>query len=223
MPFRLPNALAQPDVDDDATELLRRYFGPGFGEPGYYRGAAWDGWDSAGSREADSDRFTADDLVATSFLSVEVDSRAAHALLRSQASQFHDLLVAVGPDRDLADEETPLGPDWPGEQLYGAVRDLPHVGRTTATKLLARKRPKLFPIYDSVIGAVTGTDKELWEPLRLALRDGGGALQKRLLRLHAAAGLAPAVSALRVFDVVCWMEGKDRVAAPRPEGELTES
>jgi hypothetical protein len=34
-------------------------------------------------------------------------------------------------------------------------------------------------------------------------------LHRRLLRLHAAAGLPADVSALRVFDVIAWLEGKD--------------
>jgi Family of unknown function (DUF6308) len=47
---------------------------------------------------------------------------------------------------------------------------LPGVGSTIASKLLARKRPRLRPIYDSVVATVTNTRAQLWEPLRVALR-----------------------------------------------------
>jgi hypothetical protein len=84
------------------------------------------------------------------------------------------------------------------------------VGRTKTSKLLARKRPALIPIWDSAIGGVIQTGDYFWEPLRQELRANDAALHRRLLRLRDQAGLARSVTALRVFDVVCWMEGKDR-------------
>ena len=205
MPLQLPQALADPG--DSAAALLRRYYGPAFDEGGSFTGAAWDSWDSTGTRSADVDRFTADDLVAVSLLSVDVPARAAHALLVSQVAAFSALLLQVGPDRDLVEEADELTPSWPGWQLESAIRALPGLGRTTTSKLLARKRPRLFPIWDSVIGKVTDTDGQpFWEPLRRALRD--QQLHQRLLALRTNAGVPSSVSALRVFDVVCWMEGK---------------
>ncbi len=90
------------------------------------------------------------------------------------------------------------------------LRQLPKIGPTRASKLLARKRPRLRPIWDSVVTSVTGTLDRQWEPLRVALRDNDKALHHRLIRIRGAAGLPAEVSALRVFDVVTWMEGKDR-------------
>ena len=92
--------------------------------------------------------------------------------------------------------------------LYEDLCALPNTGPTTASKLLARKRPRLRPIYDSVVAAVTGTRDRQWEPLREGLRADGGALHHRLLRLREAAELPPEVSALRVLDVVAWMDGR---------------
>lgn len=157
------------------------------------------------------DAFTSDDLVAVTLLSVDVPGRAAQALLVDQAAEFAALLREVGPDRDLANETTQLDPEWPGWRLETAVRALPGIGRTTGSKLLARKRPRLFPIWDSVISEVTATtDKPFWEPLRLELRKDDGWLHERLRKRRHEAGLPEAVTALRVFDVVCWMEGKSK-------------
>ncbi len=71
----------------------------------------------------------------------------------------------------------------------------PHkMGSTKASKLLARKRPRLRPIYDSVIAKATGSKDNLWEPLRLALRANDDALHHRLLRLRTDAGLPEQIS-----------------------------
>lgn len=217
MSYRLPGCLSRAD-DATAVRYLQTYYGVENGRP--YTGAHFDTWASN-----EPDHFTADDVVAVSFLSVFVPPLAARSLLETNAQRFHDLLVAVGPDRDLADEERPLAENDPASQLYRAVRDLPGVGRTIATKLLTRKRPRLLPIYDSVVARVTAVGDYHWEPVRLALRADAPAqprtLHEHLLALGATAGIGGAVSALRLFDVITWMEGKERRLEPAsPEERL---
>lgn len=201
--FVYPRAL-EADDDSAALHLLSRYY-----KPGAYSGARFDTWDSTGTRAEDANRFTADDILAVQFLSVSVPPNAVHALLSSRAEHFSLLLTSLGPDRDLVDEAQSLTDDWVGWDVMNGLRDLEGVGQTTASKLLARKRPRLRPIWDSVVTAVTGTWQEQWEPMRLALRENNGELHGRLIRLRRAAGLSPEVSALRVLDVITWMEGKD--------------
>jgi hypothetical protein len=208
MNFGLPACLAHGDLDQ-ALRYLQTYYG----RP--YTGGYFDTWAAARN---DSDRFTADDLVAVSFLSVVVPPMAARELLERRAAQFAELLEAVGPDRDLADQSEPVDDEQPASQLYAAVRGLPGVGRTIGTKLLARKRPRLVPIYDSVVARVCGIGDYHWEPLRQALRADG--LQERLRELHQRAGLGPEVSALRVLDVVSWMEGKAAGVRPTAPEEV---
>ena len=205
MTFQLPHAL-QADDDGEALTLLRRYY------HGSLRatGALFDTWDTTGTRGADIDRFTADDVVAITTLSVRIGPEAAHELLVAETDCFHELLQALGPDRDLVDEDHELDDEWPGWAMMEALKGLPGVGPTTASKLLARKRPRLRPIWDQVVAGVVGGEKLLWDPLRVALRENEGALHHRLLGLRATAELPGEVSALRVFDVICWQEGKDR-------------
>ncbi|MBW0090221.1 hypothetical protein I4I73_15640 [Pseudonocardia sp. KRD-184] len=209
MAFQLPESLQSSD-DDAALALLTRYYGRPFAGPGSAVGAAFDHWDSTGTRVQDVDRFTADDLVAVTFLSVDVSATAARALLRERADEFAALLADVGQDRDLVDEVDPLADDWAGWAVMSALRGLDRIGPTTASKLLARKRPRLRPIWDTVVTKVTGSTEQQWEPLRQALRADDAALHHRLLRLRAAAGLPDDIGALRIFDVICWREGKDR-------------
>lgn len=204
--LQLPRLLRSAD-DSRAIDVLTKYYSLGaYAGPKYYTGAYFDTWDSAGTRARDADRFTADDMVAVSLLSVSVPAAAAISLLDTEAGKFADLLIQLGPDRDLVTETSPWSDDWAGWQLWNELMSLPGVGATTASKLLARKRPRLRPIYDSVVASVTGSH-QIWEPLRARLTS-EPELHDRLLHLKAEAGLREEVSALRVFDVVTWMEGK---------------
>ncbi|NKR31479.1 hypothetical protein GS504_19930 [Rhodococcus hoagii] len=208
MTIRLPKALVADD-DGAAVEVLRRYFTEPLVKTGYLRsGARWDTWDSTGTRGRDADTFTADDLVAVTMLSVDVSPDGAQILLRERVDEFGELLVAVGPDRDLADEADELTPESPVCRLEAALWTVPSIGRTVASKLIARKRPRLFPIYDRVIGEVLDTKQAHLEPVRTALRADDGALQRRLVSLREQAGLDEAVPALRILTVLAWMQLK---------------
>jgi hypothetical protein len=209
MSLTLPNCLQDPRDDADAISLLRRYYAPD-GHGTAATGAWWDAFDPSGRRAEDTDRFTSDDLVSLALLSEGVPGPAAHALLVTDADRFSGLLAEVGPDRDLGEQAEKVDPAGAGSRLYDAVRKLDDIGPTRASKLLARKRPRLFPIRDGVVEKVLGLGTEFWEPLRTALRDDDCALDNRLARLHAQAGLPSEVSRLRVLDVLAWREGKDR-------------
>ncbi|OAK53991.1 DUF6308 family protein [Rhodococcoides kyotonense] len=206
MSVTLPPPLTA-DSDDVAVALLRQYYGSTYLDTGCYTGAYFDSW-APHNRDADSNRFTADDLVAITFLSVNVTASAARELLVTRASRFAELLDAVGPDRDLVDEADGLTPDAPILLLEDELRSVGDIGRTIATKLMARKRPRLVPIYDMVVGRVLNTVMVHRDPIREALRADGGALHTRLLRVRAAAALPGEISALRVLDVISWMHGK---------------
>lgn len=208
MTIRLPKALVADD-DGAAVEVLRRYFTEPLVKTGYLRsGARWDTWDSTGTRGRDADTFTADDLVAVTMLSADVSPDGAQILLRERVDEFGELLVAVGPDRDLADEADELTPESPVCRLEAALWTVPSIGRTVASKLIARKRPRLFPIYDRVIGEVLDTKQAHLEPVRTALRADDGALQRRLVSLREQAGLDEAIPALRILTVLAWMQLK---------------
>ncbi|MGW5153790.1 DUF6308 family protein [Rhodococcus koreensis] len=87
---------------------------------------------------------------------------------------------------------------------------MPGIGRTKATKLIARKRPGCIRSSDSVVSAVLGTERSHLNLVREVLRADDGALHRRLLLIREEAGLPEEVSARRVFDVIAWMDGKNR-------------
>ena len=100
MTFRLPQAL-QTEDDGAAVALLDRYYGT---KGRAYLGAEFDTWGKPGGVDPHPDRFTPDDVIALSFLSVPVGGLAARQLVRDQAEEFTALLTELGEDRDLADE-----------------------------------------------------------------------------------------------------------------------
>ena len=210
MTYRLPETLRTRN-DDRAIRYLQRYFGSG--GDGRYHGSYFDEW----GQPQDPDVFTADDLVAVSFLSVFVPPMAARQLLQAERAQFTQLLADIGPDRDLVTESQPIDAAHPMRRLNAALESLPGVGPTIASKLIARKRPMLVPIYDSVVARVTDAWKRQWEPLRLELQRDD--LHDRLLNLHDKADVDPHISALRAYDVITWMEGKEKNVEPAGEDE----
>ena len=164
-----PTPSLQGGTEDQAVAVLRAYYAPLSGPSTGFSGGQFDSFDPSGTRAASVDVFTAADLIAVSLLSVHVTGRAALELLDRQQAHFSTLLRQVSQDRNLV-EVTSTDPDpFPARALNDALRGLPGVGPTTASKLLARKRPQLIPIYDSVIDKhlLRGSGK-LWEPLRFS-------------------------------------------------------
>lgn len=209
--IRLPRVLRDGD-DAAAVDVLQEYFTRKVVKTGYLRtGALWDSWDPSGRREADRDAFTADDLVAVTLLSVQVPAQGALALLGDRAPTLSGLLAAVGPDRELVDEVDVIGAESPIGHLEAALLEIHGIGRTIGSKLIARKRPRLYPVYDDVLRRELGLKTDHVEVLRGALREDDNALHRRLTTLRERAGLDDSVPALRILDVLAWMQGKKYV------------
>ncbi len=207
----LPPSLLEKS-NDRAAKVLAAYFAPVTPAGGGFTGGRFDTFDPSGTRSASVNTFTSDDLAAVSLLSVEVSARAALELLVSQRRRYEVLLEALGPDIDLVEVPSVAKSDFrPAWELWSALSELPGLGPTTVSKLMARKRPRMIPIYDSVINEVAlGGSGVLWSPMHAALSRNNRALHQRLLACRAAAGLNEAISVLRVFDVLAWMDGSGK-------------
>lgn len=108
-----------------------------------------------------------------------------------------------------------LGKGSPAWLLWQELRRTPKtrwdVGATIASKILARKRPHLIPIWDKVIGAVVGKDtaKDQWLNWHnLFMEDPD--LAGRLTRIHQLSTVPTPISELRIMDAVLWRYGKDK-------------
>jgi Family of unknown function (DUF6308) len=100
-----------------------------------------------------------DDLLAVTLLDVRWKPLAVRRLLHDQAAKVTELLCAVDDDTELWTPEGGKQLDA-AEPLWDLLYKLPGVRDTTASKLLARKRPRLIPITDSIIVSAVGTPGE---------------------------------------------------------------
>ncbi|MGW4162256.1 DUF6308 family protein [Streptomyces sp. NPDC004788] len=188
---------------------LRRYFRIGV-PPGEatFTGSRFEHLAGGGDRPDIAERFTAKDLVAVQTLSVTVPASVALDLLEgSLGAQLSGLLHAIPRDLDMVDAEADvLAEGSPADQAWHLLCAQYGVDWVIAGKLLARKRPRLLPVYDRVVRCALGRPRpSFWLALHAALREDGTALHRRLLELRQTAGLPQTVSALRVCDVAVWM------------------
>ena len=206
----------QPGYEPVARRLLRTYFGTeGSDKP--YTGAYFETL-GGGDAPAHRDVITPLDIVAVSTLSVDVPAAASIALLGPDADRVSALLSGIPADVDLVDAEDALISEAsPASQLWELLRGYKGVGRTKTSKLMARKRPRLVPIFDSVVERELGLNGSSghWTGMREVLRADDGALHRRAVTLQDTPGVGPLISPLRVIDVVVWMHGTDHARSER--------
>lgn len=158
--------------------------------------------------------FTVADIAAVSLLDVRFSPPA-----------MRHLVVDHEVDAALSDIPTDVAL-WEADdddinacfELVKQLKVLPNVGVTRATKLSARKRPLLCPIYDSVVERVMELGRGPWRvPLALALKDGD--LRARLDALDPRVDrYSP--STLRLLDVAIWMVGSNATTAQDARGAV---
>ncbi|WP_257134994.1 DUF6308 family protein [Streptomyces sp. wa1063] len=201
---RLHAVLDAEQVADD----LRRYFAIGLPPgAGVFTGGRFEHLTGGGDRRQVANRFTAEDLIAVQTLSVTVPAPVALDLLEGPlGAQLSHLLRSIPADTDLADADASVVADGsPAHQAWSLLENQHKVGWVIAGKLLARKRPRLLPVYDRVVRCALGRPPSFWTELRTALRENDGGLHHRLIDLRQSAGLPDTVSALRIADVAVWM------------------
>lgn len=217
--FRVPPIL-QVEQADTAETALRNYFAGGRSPD--YSGSRFERFAGGGDRAPVANEFTAADLVAVTLLSVNIPGQAALRILGDCDPDYREqlclLLRRLPTGIDLADASDDHLAD--AEQLWGLLSSNHDVGPTKTSKLLARKRPHLLPVIDSVVTAAVGhrrgTDS-FYRNLRAALHADDGALTAHLRRVREQADIGGDISIIRVFDILVWMWGTGR--APLPEND----
>lgn len=184
-------------------DLVDIYFDPDWG----FAGLLFDG--AAVLTDNPPDEFTAHDLLATTLLDVSVSAKATAALLGGH--RRNEALGKVSAHAKLweGDEDAMRCAD----DLWHLLCELEGIGPVIAGKLLARKRPNLIPIVDSVILKALPLAGSAWRDLSLALAD----VETRV-NIEAVRGDVPSsISTLRLLDVSVWMlhSGGTRAIAAR--------
>lgn len=190
----------------DAARNVERYFT--VAGAGTFTGRLFEQFGDGGDNPNIANRFAAEDLIAVESLSVSVPPDVAFEILHGVlASQLAGLLADIPTAVDLGTPEaTPhLATGSPSRQAWELLDEQPGIGWVTAGKLLARKRPRLLPVYDRVVRCVLGRPTGVWLELHEALADGELRARIESLRPHTAAH----VSTLRLLDVAIWMNHHD--------------
>jgi hypothetical protein len=188
-------------VSAPADELLFAYFDP----DGPFAGSTFD--DLPGNPKGE---FCASDLVAASLLDVRFGPRAVRPLLARGPNLISKHLNDISDHVDLWDAtEDDLAPAY---ELWKVVMKLDGVGPTRTSKLLARKRPRLIPIEDSVIRQALPLGKDSWVSLRSALRDEH---VRKCIEDIRPSGIASTISTLRLLDAAAWMRYSNSRAAKK--------
>ncbi|WP_121831128.1 DUF6308 family protein [Streptomyces sp. S1] len=211
MALKIPAALWDRQY---VAGLLRRYWGllPD-GEPAY-TGARFERLEGGGDQPEVADRFTPADFIAVAMLSVRVPVRAVlHVLEPADRNPCNRLLSQIPVGLELAAaEEGHIAADGPAWNLWRSLCDVTGIGPIGAGKLLARKRPHLLPVYDSVIKEVferPSRDLSFWSDVRRALRADDRTLVAHLEDVRGLAGIGEDIGVLRVLDTAAWLHGKD--------------
>ena len=183
--LRIREVLATPCIG----RLVESYFEP----DGPFAGATFD---LLGENPPHA--FTRDDLLATTLLDISWRPLAVRGLLAT-GSDVSAQLAGIASDVDLWNAQRDVLDA--ATSLHNSLCELAGVGPVIASKLLARKRPRLIPIHDKVVLRVLSPPKNrFWETLATALH-------MRMLREEIEA-LRPAnvgsASLLRLLDVAIW-------------------
>jgi hypothetical protein len=194
---------------ETSAPLVRAYYkGVEWGEGGLFSfsGAKFETLARGGHRADAAEEITYDDLVAVTMLAVEVPAHTALGLLsgpegRAVTSQLRAIprLQRLGG----VDVEELYDPENPANQLWELLGSMKGMGRTTRSKLMARKRPHLIPVWDSVIGEAMGTRDDHWRWTHEIATEHA----HTLAAIRREAGVASGVSLLRILDVTLWMRG----------------
>ncbi len=205
--WTMPNVLHEQHGEQTVT-LLRRYFRIGDGGQPDFTGSMFERFDGGGDAPEVVDRFTAADLVAVSMLSVDVPAAAALRILDPCQRYLNDALAALPHDLDLVnanDEHIERG-----ERLWKSIRAA-GVGPVTTSKLLARKRPRLLPVIDSLVKDVLNHPRrgDFYRTLRHYLAVDEQALHHHLEDVRDRAEIGSDISVIRCFDVIVWLTGRD--------------
>ena len=155
----------------------------------------------------DLDNFTAEDIVAVSMLSVKIPPSASRWILKTGREDLSELLSKIEPDLPIGHPDANLTEGRDAWNLRKMLILLWGVGPTTASKLLAAKRPFLFPIYDQhVAKALQLSPEKYWQPWQEFMRSPNGEKASKIIGQMAQSLDKPHLSTLRLLDIVIWMQ-----------------
>lgn len=197
------------DVHSAACRLRASLVTPGLGRAvaAYFREPNFAGMTFGELGQNPPCEITADDLIAVSLLDITWRPQVVRILLVSHKRELSALLAAIPQDLDLWD--APDDALTSIDVMWDALTCIEGIGTASATKLLARKRPRLCPISDSLVIKVVDVPGRTWDVLRCLLRDPAARAEVEALRPVEAAD----ATLLRILDVALWVSHSKSAAA----------
>ena len=205
--------LVRGDSRQQAIRDLAAYFADPEGRNRGFSGRRFERFaDSAQT----ADEVTAADVLALSMLSVERGlGRVAVAVLETRIAEVNSLLGQI-PDLalhelDVASKAGTIGEGSSAWKLWEVLAGATGGYRpATAYKLMARKRPALFPAFDSMVARALGVRRQDFDPWDCLWEyfHGDRSRIAAVEELRAAVGGIGDISLLRCIDVALWMRGK---------------
>ncbi|WP_018296594.1 DUF6308 family protein [Corynebacterium lubricantis] len=213
------------DENSQALQYLRTYYQTrldpeNYSGKGWYAGAFFDQWNFDSVEVENPTRFTAQDIAAVQCLSISFKARTVAEILYlrnddlnswlekavdacAQYSKLSDIPPSVtdyrGKTKDVSDDE------WAPFVLDKKLREIDDVDVVTASKLIARKLPHIYTIWDKKVTKLAGVEDRYMRPLQITLQN-DPSIEEKLEALRLAAGLPISVSLIRIYDVLAWME-----------------
>ena len=155
----------------------------------------------------DPDNFTAEDIVAVSMLSVNIPPSASRWILGDGKKPLNLLLQEIDGKLSIDSSKADLSRCSTEWNQWKSIDFLWGVGPTKNSKLLAAKRPFLFPIYDQhVAKALQLSPDDYWQPWQEFMWSENGHKATKIVKQMAESLDKPNLSPLRLFDIVIWMQ-----------------
>ncbi|MFD6073827.1 DUF6308 family protein [Amycolatopsis lurida] len=190
-----------------SLNALRSYFNENAATGRLYTGRGFDRLEGGGDLPHVRNGITSADVLALSYLSITHRlPDVAFDTMVTYADDIARLLAELAVDVDMYEASWRVyAPGSPAAELHALLRGCGGTNRwVTANKLLARKRPRLLPVYDSRVESLLGAPNSFWECL-WSWFDGDPRRVDGLRSLRDEAGGIEDISLLRCLDVVLWM------------------
>jgi hypothetical protein len=201
------------ELRDHAVRAIRRYFEEPSALNGRigFTGRRFERFERGGDRSEICDRITLADLVAVTLLGVEHGvGRVSLAIIEDKHDEITGLLsqVPVTALHEVAYEV--IDEDSAAWRLWALLCTAGGEHRSvTVCKLLARKRPALLPVYDTVVATQLGEPRDIWRCYWTWFNDKPSRVHDTKA-LRADVGGVDDISLLRCVDVALWMFGTGR-------------
>lgn len=207
------DSIVRGELRADSVRAIRRSFEQPTAENGRigYTGRRFERFEGGGDRPQTRDVITSADVLAVTLLGVEHGiGRVAIATIEEKRAEITGLLSQIPVTALHEVDYDVIGPKSAAWDLWSLLCRAGGEHRSvTAYKLLARKRPALLPVYDTVVATQLGNPYDVWccywtwfddDPSRVDAAEA----------LRADVGNISDISLLRCLDVALWMLGTGR-------------